>query len=395
MSLGKDHVKDSLRPRVLVISGLALWNYGPRWEIFSRFFRHGYKVDYVSPFNEEKVEGIFAHKLNIPLFEKMSGRLLLWFLFMVFSFGKALKIAKKTRPDIIYGYEIFGALPAYFLSRIFRTPLITRFQGAILYPHLGKKSLLLFFHHILAFKVPADFLIIDNDGTYGDQVARCLRVPGKRIKFWMLGVNKDMHPTINSLILKERLGLYQNAKIILSIGRLASWKRVDRLIEAVPHVVEKRKDVFFVIAGEGSEKAKLKHLARKLNVSNHVDFVGHVSYENIPNFLAIADIFVTLQDLTCLSANLMEAMAYGKCVLALDAGDVKKVLKNGENGVLLEYSQLKLLPKVLLELTGNDAYRTKLGRKAKDYAAKNFWTWDERADKEISLVEELLIRKDG
>lgn len=377
-----------------MISALGFWNYGPRWEIFSRFARSGCEVHYVSPFNDcGDARGIFIHKVNVPLLKRMEGRLFVWFLFMILSFKRALEIVKKDRPHIIYGYEVFGALQAYILSRIFRVPLILRFQGTILYPHLGKKSLFLLFHHVLAFKVPADFLIIDNDGTYGDLVAKCLRVPEKRIRFWMLGVDKDMRPTINPSAIKEKLGLRQNAKVIMSLSRLAGWKRVDRLIEAVPHVVEKKKDVFFVVVGEGSEKAKLKNLTSKLNISNYVYFVGNIKYENVPNFLAIADIFVTLQDLTNLSANLLEAMACGKCIVALDVGDVKKVLKNGNNGVLLEYSQLKLLPKVLLELSDNDEYRAKLGRKAKDYAVKNFWSWDERAKREIMLVEELLTRK--
>ncbi len=395
MSLGKDYVKDSLRPRVLVISGLALWNYGPRWEIFSRFVRHGYEVDYVSPFDEEKVKGIFAHKLNIPLHEKMSGRLLLWFLFMVFSFRKTLEIAKKTRPDIIYGYEIFGALPAYFLSRIFRTPLITRFQGTVLYPHLGKKSLFLLFNQILAFKVPADFIIITDDGTHGDLVAKSLKVSEKKVKFWMNGLDKDMHPTVDLLALKEKLGLPAAAKVIISVCRLAGWKGVHRLIETVPGVVEKRKDVFFVIVGEGSERDRLKLLANGLSISNHVKFVGHVPHEDLPNYLGIADIYVTLQDLSCLSASLVEAMVCGKCVVALNTGGIKKILKNGKNGVLLELSQLKSLSDVLLALLENENYRVELGRKAKEYAMKNFCTWDERASLEMKLVEELAVRAMG
>jgi len=35
--------------RILVVSGLGLWNYGPRWEVFSRFVRSGYQVHYASP----------------------------------------------------------------------------------------------------------------------------------------------------------------------------------------------------------------------------------------------------------------------------------------------------------------------------------------------------------
>jgi len=308
---------------------------------------------------------------------------------MIFSFKLAMEIAKKSRPHIIYGYEIFGAFPAYMLSRILRTPLVLRFQGTILYPHLGKKSLLPLFHHVLAFKVPADHIIIDNDGTYGDLVARSLKVPEKRIKLWMLGVDKAMYPTVNPLVLKEKLGLPKNAKVIMSICRLADWKRVDRLIKAVPHMVEKRKDAFIVIVGEGSEKARLKNLAYKLKISKYVKFIGHIPYRDIPNYLAIADVFVTLQDLTCLSANTLEAMVCGKCIIALNSGNTRHVIKNNQNGILLNYSELHLLPHFLLELLADEKQRTLLANNAKRYAINNFWTWEERVEAEIKLFKKL------
>lgn len=182
---------------MIVISGLDLWNYGPRWEVFSRFTNSGYDIHYVSPYGKDVSIGeISKHKVTVPLFKRMEGRMFIWFLFMILSFKEALKVAKKNRPDIVYGYEIYGALPAYVLSRLFRIPLILRFQGTILYPHLGKKSLFLLFHHVLAFKLPADFLIITDDGTYGDLVAKYLKTPEKKVKLWMNGVEKDMRPTV-------------------------------------------------------------------------------------------------------------------------------------------------------------------------------------------------------
>lgn len=194
------------------------------------------------------------------------------------------------------------------------------------------------------------------------------------------------------MALKEKLGLSTTDRVIISLCRLADWKGLHRLIEAVPYVVRKRKDVFFVIMGEGSERDRLEHLANKLNISNYVKFVGHILHEDVPNYLAIADVYVTLQDLSCLSASLMEAMICGKCVVALNSGGTSKVLKNGENGMLLNYSQLRFLPKVLLHLLEEDERRVELGRKAKEYAMKNLWTWDERANEEIRLVKELLVR---
>lgn len=374
-----------------MISGLELWNYGPRWEVFSRFARSGVEVHYVSPYEGVCTGNLFTHKVDTPLFEKMSGRLFLWFWFGVFSFGKGLKIALQKRPTVIYGYEVYGAPPAFFLSRLLRLPLILRFQGTILYPRLGSSSLIPFFYHVFAFKIPANFLVITDDGTQGDLVAKSLRIPEKKVRFWMNGVDKNVHPTVSPQDLKMSLEVPETSKIIISVCRLAGWKGVDRLIEAVPGVVDKRKDVFFVLVGEGSERNYLERLAEKLGVTDHVRFVGHVPHRDVPSYLAIADVYVTMQDLSCLSASLFEAMASGKCIVALNTGGTGKILRNRVNSVLLEPSQLSVLPEVLLDLLEKEEYRRKLERKVKEYAMQKFWTWDERANAEMRMLEELSV----
>ena len=127
-----------------------------------------------------------------------------------------------------------------------------------------------------------------------------------------------------------------------------------------------------------------------LSVSKYVRFIGHVLHENIRKYYAIADIYVTLQDISCLSASLLEAMICGDCIIALNTGDTRQVIKNNQNGILLNYSELNSLPSVLLELLNNEKYRRMLANNAKKFAINKVWTWEKRADAEIKLVERLI-----
>ncbi len=374
----------------MVISGLGLWNYGPRWQVFSRFAQSGYEVHYIS-LSGDSGRNPFVYKVNIPLFERIRGRVITWFLFLFLSLRKAIAIAKENRPSAIYGYEVFGAVPAYIISKIFRIPLILRFQGSILYPYLGKFSLFLhYFYHVVAFRTPANAVIITEDGTYGESVAKYLGVQENKIRLWLNGVDKGLCIDIDSALAKQRLGLPKSAKIVLSLCRLTTIKSVHRLINAIPKIVENRDDVFFVIVGEGSEKVKLHRLVDSLKVPEYVRFVGRIPHADVPSYLAAADIFVALYDLSCLSATVMEAMRCGKCVVALDSGGTRRILKNQQNAVLLKYSQLQNLPKVLNELLEDGDYRNELGARAREFALKHFCNWDERAAKEIKLVKELI-----
>jgi len=77
------------------------------------------------------------------------------------------------------------------------------------------------------------------------------------------------------------VGRYQNLAFedyILSVGRLDKLKRIDALISALPYVDTKIK---CKIAGSGPEREPLEALAKKLNVTDRVEFLGYVSDEDL------------------------------------------------------------------------------------------------------------------
>lgn len=385
--------------KILVISGLGLWNYGPRWEIYSRFAEKNYEIHYISPFKENiKKPRIFVYKVNSPFFRVISASKnrvynfltssIFWFIYMCKASKKALEIAKKIKPDIVYSHEIFGVLPAYIIRVIYRIPYIVSLQGTVLYPHLGRMSQFIHFYHILAFKLPMDSLIMMDDGTRGDVVAKYYGVNNNKIKFWMNGIDKSV-PDEQILSLRKELEIPDNYKIIISVCRLERWKGVHRLIHAVPNII-RIIDVMFIIIGDGSEYKKLIQLSIKLDVTKYVKFLGHITHDNVFDYLSMSDIYVTMQDLSCLSQSLLEAMISGKCIVSLNSGNIKRLLKNGKNAILINQSNIDDLSNVLLNLLDDDQYRMLLGNNAKDYAEKELETWDIRVKKEVELVNELM-----
>jgi glycosyltransferase involved in cell wall biosynthesis len=315
--------------------------------------------------------------------------------FLLFSCKKFLETVKSFgRPDLVYGYMPQASIAAYFVSRLYSIPNITRLFGIFLYTSLTSPQDLFLhmeFLELLSFKLPCRYLVITNDGTRGDEMAKRLRVPDARVKYFMDGADFINSATVDITALQEKLGVSKETRLLLSVCRLTRWKRIDRIIEVMPEIVRRDENVRLFLIGEGEERRNLELLCDKLGISSFVVFLGTVTHNNIREFMHVSDIFVSLYDLTNLTNSTFEAMSCGLCIIALNTGATSRVIKNGVNGVLLDPSDLKKLPDIVDRLLTDDEYRRRLGENGRQYAIENFKTWEERVATEVDLIEKSFI----
>lgn len=397
--------------KILIISALDIWSLGKNkgapslWQTLKGYADAGWKVIFITG-NKSKNSIYNIHKnIKIIRFDckwlkklfniKKIGffaKSIWWFYFQIKSFLIGYRIAKKEKIDIFYGYETYGIPATKILSNIFKKPVVSRFQGTVLASWIGKKIWKIrFWQQVLAYKIPVDLLIMTNDGSQGDKVLRALKVDMKKVKFWVNGVDKDVYiPNFNEEKLKKNLGINKNKKILLTVSRLENWKRVDRIIKAMPEIVEKYSDVELLVIGDGGERKNLENLTKELKVTSYVKFLGALPHQDLKDYYNLANIFVSMYDISNVGNPLLEAMSYGKCIITLDVGDTNKFIHNGENGILLKSDKLERLPYTIIDLLKNDKKRKLFGKKAREFADKNFWTWEERIGAEISAVSNLL-----
>jgi glycosyltransferase involved in cell wall biosynthesis len=314
-----------------------------------------------------------------------------WGVFVPVAVVEGWRLIREFHPDVIYGHAYHAAPVAWLLGRSAGIPNITRLYGTFLFPYvhsrLGRLAKL---HEVLAFRTPCRYLIVTDDGTQGDRVAVALGVPASRLRFWRNGVNRDLcEHAADPVQTKRDLGVPTDHKIILAVSRLVRWKRVDRLIAAMPAVTRAVPGVTAVVVGDGEERANLEALARQVGVADRLRFVGLVSHREIPRFLAAADIFVSLYEISNLGNPLLEALSCGRCVVSINNGATGEINLDGEVAVLLDESALQDLPAVLIELLRNDERRAGLGRRGRAYAAAHLRTWSERMAMEVELIEAL------
>ena len=321
-----------------------------------------------------------------------------WLSFIISAFLKARAVARKVKPDVVYGFTSAGAPVACTIGRNRRIPNITRQFGTFLYKYLSNPiRLLSCFDEVLLFKIPCSALILTNDGTQGDKVAEKFKVPLEKLRFWMNGIKGGMFglPRDDEEIRKLRrsLNILPNNKVVLSVSRLEGWKGVDRVIKAVPGVVRDNDNVVFVIVGGGNQREGLEKLVKALGVSDYVRFAGTVPYNKVPVFMDMADIFLSLYDISNLGNPVLEALACGKCIITLNTGATRLVILNNQSGILLEVDELDRLPEVINNLLSDDNFRKSLEENARRYAVKHLETWDKRIEKEVKLVEAICMEE--
>lgn len=297
------------------------------------------------------------------------------------------KIVDEKEKCVIYAYEVSAVSAGKKISEKYNFPLVNRFQGTILY---GIKDTLVNefrrYPHFKALKTKADLIIMTDDGTKGNEVMKILGNKS-RVLFYRNGVQ-----FVEDSKRIEIEGVDIQDKVLMTLSRLAVWKHVDRALYAFPDVLKKYSGTKLVIIGYGEEELNLRRLAKTLSVSDNVIFTGQIKHEDTFAYLSRADIFLSLYDLSNVGNPLLEAMRCGKPIITLDVGDTGSIIKDGENGLLLNMDELDILPQKICQLLEDEEYAAKLGKKGKEYAEKNFWTWKERLAAELEEVNALISR---
>ena len=397
---------------ILFISALDFWSLGENkggpalWQTLTGYAKKGWEVYFITSNRAQGSPSKLPNNIHVLRFDALwlkrliqvkklgfFAKILWWLYFQIIAFIKARNLRSKAEIHLVYGYEIYGVPVAKVLSKLWGIPMVARFQGTSFGIAWQKRKFryLRAWEHVIGLKIPADLIIMTNDGTQGDKVLQQLGVDMRKVRFWMNGVCWQFFEImIEKDKAKRILNIDLNKKVLLTISRLVSWKRVDRSIRALPNVLKEFPNTVLITVGDGPERKRLEQLAENLGVRDHVRFEGAVPHREVPKYLAAADIFLSFYDWSNVGNPLLEAMMAGKCIVTLNNGDTRQFIRNGENGILLEYEELPKASDVIKILLADDELRKRLGRNARKFAEENFWSWEERIEAEIREVSALL-----
>ena len=178
--------------------------------------------------------------------------------------------------------------------------------------------------------------------------------------------------------LRESIGLKDDDFILTYIARLDANKNQGFLIKVMKDIIIKYPNIHLLLIGPDEINGLYKEQAK--DILNNVHFLGY--RKDIPKLLKITDISVSSSLREGLPVNILEAMASGVPIIATDARGVRDLIKNGENGYIVDINNKEEFIDKILILYNNEKLRKEISKKNFE-VVKNYYL--------VSIIEYLKI----
>lgn len=150
---------------------------------------------------------------------------------------------------------------------------------------------------------------------------------------------------------------------ILFVGELTKIKGIDILLESFKIASNQSINLFLKIIGDGPLHAYCKEFICNNNLN--IKLLGRLNHDKTMEEISISDIIVLPSRTESFGRVILEAFEFEKPVIATDVGGIPELLKNGENGVLVNPCDPKGLADAMLKLGKDNILREKLGKSGK------------------------------
>jgi glycosyltransferase involved in cell wall biosynthesis len=163
------------------------------------------------------------------------------------------------------------------------------------------------------------------------------------------------------------------ARNIVRIGAVANLrpvKNVDVLIRAAAELLAHYPDLQFEVAGDGLQREELQQLIDELKLTKRFRLLGPVA--DVPAFLGSLDIAVLCSKSEGMSNALLEYMAAGRAIVATRVGANERLLRNGEEGLLIAPNSVPELVATIGRLLQDPSLACRLGESARNHVRAQF-----------------------
>jgi glycosyltransferase involved in cell wall biosynthesis len=186
--------------------------------------------------------------------------------------------------------------------------------------------------------------------------------PRERFTVVRLGIGLEDRISVNGngrVETRRQLGLSPDEFAVGWIGRMTGVKRTEDVLLAFRGLRERGVGARLLMVGDGPDRAHVERRAQELGVMRDTLFLGY--QEDVAPYYAAFDVFVLPSSNEGTPVTTIEALASSKPVVATRVGGVPDVVRDGEDGFLVELGAVDALSDRLARLAGDPALRERMG----------------------------------
>ena len=188
--------------------------------------------------------------------------------------------------------------------------------------------------------------------------------------------------------IRGRFGIVPDEPLILFVSMNFAIKGLDHILRGLGCLRRKNPEKRFrlLVIGRGDQKA-YGRLARELGLGDAVVFAGAVAREKLPEFYLAGDLYAMLSRFDTFGMVVLEAMAAGLPVLISGSVGARDIVREGENGFVVENPTDPEAIAERIETMLNGDARERMGREALKTAGEN--SWDMAVARVLTVYEEI------
>jgi len=288
------------------------------------------------------------------------------------AFLKIWRILIKERPAIVHTHSskagIIGRWAAYFAGIKLIVHTVHGFGFNEFQNPLVRKILIL--AEKITAKITSKLVVVTNE----DIKKGIENGIGETSQYVLIrsGIDTELYKnfSINKEAKKRELEISFSKKIIVSVMPFKVQKNPKDLIKAAKIVTDKYPESIFLIAGDGELRGEMERLISSLDLEVKVKLIGW--RRDIPEILAISDVFALTSLWEGLPRSILEAMCLKLPVVAYAVDGVKEVVKDGVTGFLVRPFDIENMASQILKLLNDEKSSKALGQKGFESVTEEF-----------------------
>jgi glycosyltransferase involved in cell wall biosynthesis len=212
--------------------------------------------------------------------------------------------------------------------------------------------------------------VLTTSRRIAERLAGELRLPPARVTCLATGIDLQRFRPGEKGSLRADLGVDADTALVGMISVLRSWKGHATFLEAASRLLGNRRDLHFIIAGDGPGRAELTQKIAQEPWRGRVTLLGHRG--DVENVLRALDVLILPSYAhEGIPQIILQAQASGTAVVATRIGGIPEVVEDGVTGLLIEPNDAPALAGKIALLLDDPSLRAQLGAAGRQYAEKH------------------------